>query len=112
MVSQQAVSLQLNKINKIAPPGPPGLPFIGMAPFLGKHLHLELYQLAKKYGNIFQLRVGSRKLVVLNGLESIKEALIKQGDSFNNRADFEVFQQAPQSEFLELKSGEPWKKTP
>ncbi len=110
MVSQQSASMPLNKINKIAPPGPPGLPFVGMLPFLGKHLHLELHQLAKKYGNIYQLHVGSRKLVVLNGLETIKEALVKQGDSFNARADFKVFQQAPQGEFLELKSGEPWKK--
>lgn len=107
MVSQQSTVIQLNKLD---PPGLPTLPFVGMLPFLGKHLHLELLKLAKKYGNIFQLRVGNRTLVVLSGLEVIKQALVKQQDHFNTRADFDVFQQQPQSNFLELKSGEAWKK--
>jgi len=107
MFYQEAASTSLNKT---APPGPPGLPFVSMLPFLRKYLHLELNQLAKKYGNIFQIRVGAKTLVVLSGLETIKEALVKQQDSFNARADFDVFQQAPQCEFLELKSGEPWRK--
>ena len=110
MVLQQAADLQLNKINKIAPPGPPALPFVGMLPFFSKHLHLELHQLAKKYGNIFQLRVGGRTVVVLNGVETIKQALVKQADSFNARANFDVFQMRPQSLFVELKSGKSWER--
>ncbi len=110
MISQQSISIELNKVNKITPPGPPPLPFIGMLPFWGKHLHRELHQLAKKYGNIFQLRVGGRTVVVLNGLEAIKQALVKQTDSFNARADFDVFQMRPQSLFLELKSGKSWER--
>lgn len=108
MVLQQSVPIQSNKF---AIPGPPALPFVSVLPLLSKHLHLELSQLAKKYGNIFQLRInGGRKLVVLNGLETIKEALVKQQDNFKARADFEVFRSEPQSHFLELKSGETWKK--
>ena len=110
MVLQQTASTKLNKINKVAPPGPPPLPFVGMLPFLGKHLHLELHQIAKKYGNIFQLHVGGRKLLVLNGLEAIKEALVKQQGSFNARANFDLFKKPPQCYFLEIKSGEFWKK--
>lgn len=110
MVLQQVSSSASTYEKKIAPPGPPPLPFVGMRPFLGKHLHLELDQLAKKYGDIFQLRVGARTVVVLNRLEAIKEALVKQQDIFNARADFDVFKQPPQSQFLELKSGETWKK--
>ncbi len=110
MVSQQSASTQLNTINKITPPGPPALPFVGMLPFWGKHLHLPLDRLAKKYGNIVQVRVGGRTLVVLSGLETIKEALVKQQDSFNARANFKIFQDAPQRYFTEMKSGEPWKR--
>ncbi|MFB2771975.1 cytochrome P450, partial [Pelatocladus sp. BLCC-F211] len=110
MVSQQSVSIQVDKINKIAPPGLPKFPFVGMSPFLSKHLHVALSQLAKKYGNIFQIHVGARTLVVLNGLETIKEALVKQQDSFNARADFNLYQQPPQCHFLEMKSGERWRK--
>lgn len=108
MVLQQSVSIQPNKFSI---PGPPALPFIGSCPLLKKHLHLEFDLLAKRYGNIFQLRIkDGRTLVVLNGLETIKEALVKQQDNFNARADFDIFQAPPQSHFVELKSGEPWKK--
>ena len=110
MVLQQAASTQLNKINKIAPPGPPALPFVGLSPFLGKHLHLELHKLAKKYGNVYQLHVGGRKLLVLNGLDAIKEALVKQQSSFNARADFDIYNKPPQCFFVEMKSGKCWKK--
>lgn len=110
MVLQKVPSTEFNKIDKIAPPGPPALPFVGMRPLLGKHLHLELHKLAKKYGNVFQIRVGSRTLVVINGLETIKQALVKQQDSFNARADLDVFKMQPQSLFLELKSGKSWER--
>ncbi len=108
MVLQQSVSIQSNKF---AIPGPPAFPFFDVLPLLSKHLHIEFYRLSKQCGNILQLRIpGGKKLVVLNGLETIKEALVKQQDNFNARADFEVFRSEPQSHFLELKSGETWKK--
>lgn len=107
MVLQQSVS---SPLNKISPPGPTALPFVSTLPFLSKYLHIELNKLAKKYGNIYQLRVGRRNFVVLNGLETIKEALIKQKDSFNGRADFKIYQLPPQRYFMEQKSGEPWKR--
>ena len=110
MVLQKEAFIQLNKSNKISPPGPPALPLVGMLPFFRKHLHVELHKLAKKYGNIFQLRVGGRKLVVLNGLETIREALVNQQDNFNAKADFFQNPMLPTYLFLESKSGELWKK--
>lgn len=107
MIVQKIASTGLNKI---AHQQPPMVSPIDMFPFLSKHLHLALNQLGKKYGNIYQMRVGSRNFVVLNGVKTLKEALVKQQDSFNAKADFNVFQLKPQSEFLELKSGESWKK--
>ncbi len=112
MISQQSTPIQFNKtdIDKIAPPGPPQLPFVGMRPFLSQYPHLQLNQLAKKYGNVYQLRVGARKIVVLNGLKTIREALVKQQDSFDARADFFLYKLPPKKYFLESKSGESWKK--
>nr|AQU14197.1 cytochrome P450 [Hormoscilla spongeliae GUM034] len=110
MVLQKSSFIELNNSSKMPPPGPPALPFVSMLPFFSKYLHIELHKLGKKYGSIFQLRVGGKKLVVLNNIETVKEALLKQQDSFNARADFDVFQQPPQRHFLELKSGENWKK--
>ncbi len=107
MILQQTASASLNEITQ---PPPPMVSLTDMSPFLSKHLHIALNQLAKKYGNIFQMRVGPRNFVVLNGVETLKEALVKQQDSFNHKADFHAFQLKPQAEFLELKSGECWKK--
>ena len=42
-------------------------------------------ELAKKYGDVFSIRVGQRWMVVLNGAEMIKEALVKKGVDFANR---------------------------
>ena len=109
MVLQRSAPIQLNKINKIAPPGPPNFPLVGTLPFLGKYLHVELHKLAKKYGNIYQLHVGRRKLLVLNGLEVIQEALVKQPDCFNSKVDFAPFKQPPMRYLIEFKSGEVWK---
>ena len=107
MILQQNASAQLNEITH---PKPPMVSLTDMRPFLSKHLHIALNQLGKKYGNIFQMRVGPRNFVVLNGVETLKEALVKQQDSFNNKADFNAFKLKPQAEFLELKSGQCWKK--
>ena len=98
------------KPDKITQPSIPKVSLAGMRPFVNQHFHLALNQLARKHGDIFQMKVGARNFVVLNEYSLIKEALVKQQDIFNNREDFDVFKQPPQSEFLELKSGEAWKK--
>ncbi|NER79142.1 MAG: cytochrome P450 [Leptolyngbya sp. SIO1D8] len=107
MVLQQVAPSQFNKITH---PQPPRVSLVDMCPFLRRHLHIALNQLAEQYGNIFQIRVGFRNFVVLNGFETLKEALVKQQDIFNAKADFDIFQLKPQSEFMELKSGDCWKK--
>ena len=107
MVLKQTASRNLKEINY---PQAPMVSLPDMLLFSSKQLHLALNQLAKKYGNIFQMRVGARSFLVLNGVETLKEALVKQQDAFNAKADFNVFQLKPQVDFLELKNGECWKK--
>ncbi|XP_022080259.1 cytochrome P450 1A1-like [Acanthaster planci] len=69
-------------------PGPRGLPILGNILDLGETLHVSLYQLAQKYGDVYQIRIGSRPVVVLNGIETIKQALVKQSTDFAGRPDF------------------------
>lgn len=73
------------------PPGPLAWPVVGNAPQLGNAPHLYFTRMTKKYGNVFQIKLGSRTVVVLNG-DSIKQALVKQGPEFAGRPDFTSFQ--------------------
>ncbi|KAM4607084.1 cytochrome P450 1B1 [Polymixia lowei] len=72
------------------PPGPFAWPIIGNAAQLGNAPHIYFMRLAKKYGNVFQIKLGCRAVVVLNG-DSIKQALVKQGPDFAGRPDFTSF---------------------
>lgn len=92
------------------PPGPARLSWDSLSAFMGDNLHLNLTRLAGKYGNVFRLRIANRDLVVLSGLDAIREALVNQSDRFTDRADFDFFQQEPQSHFVELKSGSSWER--
>lgn len=92
------------------PPGPPAHSWENLAPFWGDFMHTHLSRMAGKYGNVFQLRGAERSLVVLNGLEAVREALIEKDALFNDRVDFAVLKKEPQCHFLELKSGEPWER--
>ena len=74
------------------PPGPWGLPVVGYLPFLGRKMNLTVTKLAKKYGEVFQLRLGSRKVVFINGQRAVKNALIGQSIAFAGRPDFYTFQ--------------------
>ena len=70
------------------PPGPWGLPLVGYLPFLGKKMHLTLLSLSHKYGEVFQLRMGSRRVVVISGQRCVREALLNRGLVFAGRPDF------------------------
>ncbi|CAG2115303.1 unnamed protein product [Medioppia subpectinata] len=62
-------------MRKKLPPGPIGLPFVGYLPFLKGEPSKEFVQIAKKYGPVFGIQLGSCPVVVLNDWPSIKEAL-------------------------------------
>jgi cytochrome P450 family 1 subfamily A polypeptide 1 len=73
-------------------PGPKPLPIIGNALELGDRPYLSLTAMAQRYGDIFQIQIGMRPVVVLSGHETVRQALIKQGDDFAGRPDLYSFQ--------------------
>ncbi|MBB3060291.1 cytochrome P450 [Microbulbifer rhizosphaerae] len=95
---------------KAPPPGPPRISWKNLSPFMNESMHLELSELADRYGDVFRLRIKGGDLVVLSGLKTVWGALVAQEGVFDDRADFEILKQAPQCHFVELKSGSFWKK--
>ena len=69
-------------------PGPWGLPIVGYIPFLGRKMNKTITALAKRYGDVFQLSIGTRKIVIVSGQRAIREALLKKGTDFAGRPDF------------------------
>ncbi|XP_002730828.1 steroid 17-alpha-hydroxylase/17,20 lyase-like [Saccoglossus kowalevskii] len=67
------------------PPGPRGFPIIGSMLSLTENLYLDFLQLAKEYGDIFTIKIGSHHVVIVNNYELIKETLVKKSTDFAGR---------------------------
>lgn len=50
-------------------------------------------QMKDKFGPVFSIQMGLRKIVVLCGYEMVKEALVTQADLFAERPDIPLFKQ-------------------
>uniref|UniRef100_A0A8C0RHF9 Cytochrome P450 1A n=1 Tax=Canis lupus familiaris TaxID=9615 RepID=A0A8C0RHF9_CANLF len=74
-----------------SPPGPWGWPLLGNVLTLGKSPHLALSRLSQRYGDVLQIRIGSTPVLVLSGLDTIRQALVRQGDDFKGRPDLYSF---------------------
>lgn len=72
-------------------PGPKPLPIIGNVLEMGSRPYLSLTAMSKRYGDVFQIQIGMRPVVVLSGSETLRQALIKQGDEFAGRPDLYSF---------------------
>ncbi|XP_054421232.1 cytochrome P450 1A1-like [Pteronotus mesoamericanus] len=73
------------------PPGPWGWPLLGHILTLGKNPHLALSRLSQRYGDVLEIRIGRVPVLVLSGLDTIHQALVRQGDDFKGRPDLYSF---------------------
>uniref|UniRef100_A0A667Y2K6 Uncharacterized protein n=1 Tax=Myripristis murdjan TaxID=586833 RepID=A0A667Y2K6_9TELE len=92
------------------PPGPWALPFVGNIFTVDfNRAHKTLTQLTETYGDVYSLRMGQTWMVVLNGFQIVKEALVTQGDSLADRPILPL--QMDVSRFLGLvfSNGHLWK---
>ena len=66
------------------PPGPWSLPVVGYLPFLNREKpNVQFSELSKKYGNVFHLRMGNVKMVVVNGHRTVRRFYAKPGETLS-----------------------------
>ncbi|XP_059414953.1 cytochrome P450 2K1-like [Carassius carassius] len=92
------------------PPGPKPLPL------LGNLLNLDLTrpfdsfcELSKTYGNIFQVFLGPKKMVVLVGYKTVKEALVNHAEEFGDRDIAPSFRIMNDENGIIFSNGDNWK---
>jgi ecdysteroid 25-hydroxylase CYP306A1 len=84
-----AVFWLLQRRGPLVPPGPRGVPVLGFLPWIDpKAPHLTFTRLAKVYGPIYTLKLGSMFTVVLSDHRLIRQAFAK--DAFTGRAPLYV----------------------
>ncbi|KAK6925686.1 Cytochrome P450 [Dillenia turbinata] len=67
------------------PPGPKGWPIVGALPLLGTMPHVALARIAKKYGPVMYLKMGTRGMVVASTPDAARAFLKTLDKNFSNR---------------------------
>ena len=72
--------------NRNLPPGPFPLPVLGNLLSVGlKQPYRDLANMTKKYGKLFRIQMGSRKVIVINSYGIAREALVSKAEDFAGR---------------------------
>ncbi|XP_053376322.1 cytochrome P450 1A2-like [Mercenaria mercenaria] len=78
------VYLLKNKVRDF-PAGPLDYPLIGTNKFLQTNPHIRLTRLKEKYGDVYSIKLGKERAVVVCSLEGIEEGLVKKSPVFGGR---------------------------
>ncbi|XP_053257780.1 cytochrome P450 2A13-like [Podarcis raffonei] len=74
------------------PPGPTPLPFIGnLLQVNTSDMCRSLMKIHEKYGPVYTIHLGPRRVVVLCGYDAVKEALVDQAEEFCGRGEQATF---------------------
>ncbi|KAK8520860.1 hypothetical protein V6N12_004786 [Hibiscus sabdariffa] len=68
-----------------SPPGPRGLPIVGILPFLRPDLHSYFAELARSYGPVVKIQLGSKLGFLVSSPSAAREVLKDQDIIFANR---------------------------
>ncbi|XP_031168506.1 cytochrome P450 2K1-like [Sander lucioperca] len=92
------------------PPGPYPLPLLGnlLQVDLNK-LDISLVDLSKKYGPVFTVYLGLKKVVVLAGYRTVKQALVNHAEEFGDREVTPIFHDFNKGNGILFTNGDSWK---
>ncbi|XP_045889188.1 cytochrome P450 2K1-like [Micropterus dolomieu] len=106
LVSGNFASQELGK----EPPGPRPLPLLGNLLQLDlKRPYRTLCELSKRYGSVFTVYFGTKKVVVLAGYQTVKEALVNYAEEFGDRDIPPIFYELTHGHGILFANGETWK---
>ncbi|KAG9264556.1 cytochrome P450 2K1-like [Astyanax mexicanus] len=92
------------------PPGPKPLPLLGNLLQLDlKQPHESLCELAKTYGSVFKVYFGPKKVVVLAGYKTVKQALVNHAEEFGEREVSPTFKKYNEEHGILFSNGENWR---
>ncbi|KAI4876925.1 hypothetical protein NFI96_030244 [Prochilodus magdalenae] len=91
------------------PPGPKPLPLLGNLLQLDlDRPHESLCELAQTYGPVFKVYFGPKKVIVLAGYKTVKQALVNYSEEFGEREITTAFKNFEEHGIL-FSNGENWK---
>ncbi|XP_029944992.1 cytochrome P450 2K1-like [Salarias fasciatus] len=100
----------INTKKEQEPPGPRPLPLFGNLLQLDlKKPHQSLCELSKKYGSVFTVYFGIKKVVVLAGYKTVKEALVNYAEEFGDRDITPILEDSNQGHGILFANGDSWK---
>jgi phenylacetate 2-hydroxylase len=88
-------------------PEPSGWPIFGNLFELGDNHAKALSQMAKKFGPVFQVRMGNRRIIVANSYDSIKELWLRNQSALISRPELHTFHNIVSSQGLSIGTS-PW----
>ncbi|XP_073349828.1 cytochrome P450 2K1-like [Pagrus major] len=92
------------------PPGPKPLPLLGNLLQVDlKKLDSCLCELSRTYGPVFTVYFGLKKVVVLAGYRTVKEALVNHAEEFGDREVTPIFYDFNQEHGIIFSNGDTWK---
>ncbi|XP_077187152.1 cytochrome P450 2K4-like isoform X2 [Paroedura picta] len=99
-----------NGSSQNVPPGPRPFPLIGNLHLIDlKKPQQTICKLSKQYGPVFSIHLGSQKIIVITGYETVKEALVNQAEAFAERPSVPIVDEILESHGVIFAHGENWK---
>ncbi|KAM3930530.1 cytochrome P450 2K1-like [Leptodactylus fuscus] len=104
------LTISKDDLPKNFPPGPKPLPIIGNIHILNlKKPYKTFLELSKEYGPVFTVHIGSQKMVLLCGYETVKDALVNYAEEFSERPHIPIFEDITKGFGVIFSHGENWK---